>query len=106
MKLKYVIFTSLFSISMIGGLVGGLLYYFNNKVFYNELEFSGFSENKTIYMHIDNNNVKYDIIEPILINNTNFMLTRFFLYENTKAVISQTLLDSNYSKISKWDFYS
>lgn len=103
MNLKYIISLSFLSVSIVGSLIGGLVYYFTNKPFYNQLEFSGVSDNKTLFMHIDSNNINYDIIEPLFTNNNSYILTRFFLFQNIKATLSQTIVDNNFNKLTNWD---
>ena len=103
MNLKYIISLSIIGITTVGAIIGGFIYHFNYKLFYNQLEFSGIYQNKSIFMHIDNNIANYDIIEPIFSDNNSFILTRFFLFKNEKATLSQTILDKSYSKLSNWD---
>jgi hypothetical protein len=87
----------------ITGLSIGLYYYFNIP-YYNELTIKGVNEidiNEIIYLKVNNKNVTYDIINPI--NNENYLLTRFFIFENNIPTLSQTILNSNFTKLSNWD---
>lgn len=86
--------------SIILSAIGTGLYFFfrnNNK----QLTLKGINEENIMFFELNNNDISYNILNPTN-NNTGYLLTRFFKLDSD-FILTQTLLDNNYLKISKWD---
>lgn len=88
---------------LISSLSVGLYFYFNVSK-YETISLKGLNEidnTEIIFFDLQKKDVSYDILNP-LVNNTGYLLTRFFVLDN-KPYLVQTILNNNYTKISTWD---
>lgn len=92
---------SIFTIStFILGTIGFGIYYFLTKNSRN-LILKGINKENIIFFELIKNDISYNILNPTN-NNTGYLLTRFFKLDSN-FILTQTLLDNNYLKISNWD---
>ena len=87
--------------SLLSGIITGLFYYITDTN-YSILNIKGGINSTTMYFELNNNDVNYNILNP-LVNNTGFLLTRFFMFEDVEPSLVQTLLYSNYTQASMWE---
>ena len=86
---------------IIFSLTGIGLYYTLNNNNIKQLSLKGVNEENIIFFELNNCDLSYNILNPTN-NNTGYLLTRFFKLDST-FMLTQTLLDNNYLRISNWD---
>jgi hypothetical protein len=86
---------------IISSLTIGLYFYFNNIPQYDKITLKGASNDEIIFLDLHNKHVSYDILNP-LVNNSGYLLTRFFILD-TDPFLIQTILNNNYIRATGWD---
>ena len=87
--------------SSLAGIITGLYYYLTNTS-YTQVNIKGISDSETMFFELLNNDVAYNMIDPFL-DNSGFMLTRFFMFNENEPSLVQTLLYPNYTQMSPWE---